>query len=471
MKRKDMKRYAALITFCLLLPATALTWVAPAQAQVRPPERQIRSYIPPDQLVSFLPSTPFDRFIDFLNPIFQRVTGKQVIDPDSRTQPIGISIAGVHFFDAFELVLQYNGLTYRETDRYFIVENAPEAPSVILDADQAAGRESPDASISVQGETLPATLGTREIQINAILFELDHTRARDIGINWGVFLGDASGGAGGSGGSGNASGGNSGGTNGQGKKDFFLKTDELFSGIKDVVIAPDRLNFKDLNQFFRLAEQQGIGETIASPNVTVQSGEKGRIQIGTDVPVQVRDFAGNTVTQFFSTGIIVDVRPTLIEQAVADTAGAPTIEFIHLDVKVEKSGSTPSAAGPVIDRNAANTQVLLLDGEQTVIGGLYSTDESISRSGVPILKDLPGWFFGLRYIFGRTQRSTTQKELLIVLQARVLDPLEDRAERPIRENVLDEQRRLIEEALRRFNPDVGAKTEMMEKYHQELEEN
>jgi len=202
MKRKDMKRYAALITLGLLPLVTALTWVAPVQAQDRPPERQIRSYIPPDQLVSFLPSTPFDKFIDFLNPIFQRVTGKQVIDPDSRNQPIGISIAGVHFFDAFEMVLQYNGLTYRETERYFIVENAPEAPSVILDADQAAGRESPEASISVQGETLPATLGTREIQINAILFELDHTRARDIGINWGVFLGDTSGGAGGSGGSG-----------------------------------------------------------------------------------------------------------------------------------------------------------------------------------------------------------------------------------------------------------------------------
>ena len=469
MKRKYMRQYATVITLCLLPVVSALTWVAPAKAQVRPPERVIRSYIPPDQLVSFLPSTPFDRFIDFLNPIFQRVTGKMVIDPESRTQPIGISIAGMHFLDAFELVLQHNGLTFRETDKYFIVEDAPEAPAVILDADQAAGRESPEASISVQGETLPATLGSREIQINAVLFELDHTRARDIGINWGVFLGETSGGAGG--GAGGSSGGSSGGTSGSqgGENEFFLKTNELFRGIDDVVTAPEKINFKDLNQFFRLAEQEGIGETIASPNVTVQSGEKGRIQIGTDVPVQVRDFAGNTVTQFFSTGIIVDVTPTLIEQAIADTADAPTIEFIHLDVKVEKSGSTPSASGPVIDRNAANTQVLLLDGEQTVIGGLYSTDESVSRTGIPILKDLPGWFFGLRYVFGRTQRSTTQKELLIVLQARVLDPLEYRAERPLRENVLDEQRRMIQKALRQFNANVGEKTEMMDKYHQELE--
>ncbi|WP_369407484.1 hypothetical protein [Rhodothermus marinus] len=44
----------------------------------------------------------------------------------------------------------------------------------------------------------------------------------------------------------------------------------------------------------------------------------------------------------------------------------------------------------IIDRNTADTQVLLLDGEQTIIGGLYSTRESISRKGIPFLKDLPG---------------------------------------------------------------------------------
>ncbi|MEZ4699542.1 MAG: hypothetical protein R2834_04365 [Rhodothermales bacterium] len=56
----------------------------------------------------------------------------------------------------------------------------------------------------------------------------------------------------------------------------------------------------------RAFEQEGLGETI-SPTVTVQSGQKGNIQIGSDVPVQQRDFASNTITQFFSTGIIIDV--------------------------------------------------------------------------------------------------------------------------------------------------------------------
>ncbi|QXD17296.1 type II and III secretion system protein [Rhodocaloribacter litoris] len=464
---KKMRIYLRCGHAVLGLALLAGLLAAPLHAQDRPPERVIRAYIPPDQLVSFLPSTPFDRFVDFLNPIFQRVTGKQVIDPDERTHPIGISIAGMHFLDAFELVLQYNGLTFRETDRYFIVEQAPPEQQLVLDAEQATGRAT---AAPAARQALPASLDTREIQINAILFELDHTRARDIGIDWSVFLGGAGSGQGGQGGQGGSGSGGSGNQSGQGGRNFILKTDDLFGGIDDLVQAPQEINFRDLNQFFRLAEQQGVGETIASPNVTVQSGEKGRIQIGTDVPVQVRDFAGNTVTQFFSTGIIVDVTPTLIEQPLADTAGAPTLEFIHLDVKVEKSGSSPSASGPIIDRNTATTRVLLLDGEQTVIGGLYSTDERVSRTGIPILKDLPGWFFGLRYIFGRTQRSTTQKELLIVLQARVLEPLEARAGKPFRENLLDEQRQKIRDALRQFNNRVGREVRMMDKYRMNTEQ-
>ncbi len=414
-----------------------------SDAQDLPPQRQIRAYIPPDQLVSFLPSTPFDRFLEFVDPIFQRVTGKQVVDPEGRTSPIGVSIAGMHFLDAFELVLQYNGLVYRETDRFFIVEQAPAGEVGAIGAGAPAGQARPDL--------LPANKDTREIQINAILFELSHSKVRDTGLNWSVFLGSTAGGGAGGGGAGGGGAGAGG-----ARSEFFLKTDKFFDGVEDVVRAPAEIPFTDLKQFLRFAETQGVGETIAQPQVTVQSGEKGTIQIGSDVPVQVRDFAGNTVTQFFSTGIIIDVTPTLVREPAADSAGAPMIEFVHMNVKVEKSGSRPSLAGLIIDRNTANTQVLLLDGEQTVIGGLYSTEETISRAGVPFLKDLPPWFFGLRYLFGKTQRTTNQKELMIVLQAELIDPLDTRTRRRGQIDLLEKTRRNVEEAFDKFNRNVGA---------------
>jgi len=417
-----------------------------ADAQDEALRRQIRTYIPPDQLVSFLPSTPFDRFVQFLNPIIQRVTAKQVIDPDSRKHPIGISIAGMHFLDALELVLAYNNLQYRETEQFFMVEAAPES-NLILDS-EAATRTALGGGV-VPGQLGPlATLKTRQIRINAILFEINHTVSKDFGIDWSVIVGESQQG----GNQGGQQGGSSSDGQGQGIN-IFLNMDELVPD-NDYVNFPGEVNFKDLNSLIRLAEVNGLGETVASPSITVQSGMLGSIQVGSDVPVQVRDFSGNAVTQFFKTGIIIDVTPTLITEPIADTLGSPELEFIHLNVKVEKSGSRPSTAGVVIDRNQATTQVLLLDQEQTVIGGLYSTDESFTRSGIPILKDLPGWFFGLRYLFGREQRSETQKELIIVLQAEIVEPLLTRSQNPYRTNLLQANRDAVQRALQRFNEQV-----------------
>ena len=415
-------------------------------------QRNVRAYIPPDQLVSFLPSTSFDIFTQHIGPIFERVTGKTVIDPESRDHPIGISVSGVHFLDALELVLNYNDLEYRETERYFMIqERAPN--NLILDAEAASGdARGVDAGLV----TVPATIDTRQIQINAVLFELNHTLAKDSGVNWSVIFGSTGGTA--------SAGGGAGGAGEENDVSFFLKTEKMFEGLEDVVSAPNKMDFSNLNSLFRLAEASGVGETIANPSVTVQSGQKGDIQIGSDIPVQIRDNFGNISTQFFKTGIIIDVTPTLIEEALADTIGSPTMEFLHLTVKVEKSGSRPSSAGSIIDRSNANTQLILLDGEQTVIGGLYSTEESLTRRGVPFLKDLPKWFFGLRYIFGRTQTAVTQKELVIALQATVIDPVRDRAQNQLTNESLVQQRAAVQRALEAFNKDVADRTEKPKTY-------
>jgi type IV pilus assembly protein PilQ len=428
------------IAVTLLVLGSALGAPAGSQAQDMPPQRQLRTYIPPDQLVSFLPSTPFSSFIELLSPTFERVTGKQLIDPESRDFPIGVPIQSSHFFDAMELVLYHNRLTYRETDKYFIVSEVGPDEQLMVGGDRTAS--------SVKPVDKPATLATRQVQINAVLFEVNHTRARDIGFDWSAIVGSAGQQSGGGGGGGGGS------QQNQSRVPFYIDTHDMF-GENSRIIAPDQIGFADINSIIRFAENQGIGETIASPGVSVQSGVQGRIQVGSDVPVQIKDFSGNTITQFVSTGIIIDVTPTLISEPSPDTLGNPMVDFIHLDVKIEKSGSTPSAAGPVIDRSAAQTQVTLLDGEQILIGGLYSTDESVSRSGIPFLKDLPGWFFGLRYLFGRTQKTTSQKELVIVLQAEVVDDIMARRNTSLQVDLLNDRRNQVQDALQRFNSRVA----------------
>jgi len=341
-----------------------------------------------------------------------------------------------------ELVLGYNNLRYRETEQFFMIELAPEN-SLILDSEAAlvtAG--GPGFTTGLLGP--PASLTTRQIKINAILFEIDHTVSRDLGIDWSVIIGQQQQGG---------QGGQQGGQQQDQGISIFVETKDFFDNF-DKINGPDQVNLKDINSLLRLAEINGMGETIASPSITVQSGKLGSIQVGSDIPVQVRDFSGNAVTQFFKTGIIIDVTPTLITEPIADTLGSPELDFIHLDIKVEKSSGRPSISGIVIDRNQATTQLLLLDGEQSIIGGMYSTSESFTRSGIPILKDLPGWFFGLRYLFGREQRSETQKELIVVIQAEIIEPLLVRSQNPYRNNLLKARRDEVQNALQRFDERV-----------------
>jgi type IV pilus assembly protein PilQ len=95
-------------------------------------------------------------------------------------------------------------------------------------------------------------------------------------------------------------------------------------------------------------------------------------------------------------------------------------------MKIEKSSAIPGALTTIINKSKSVTEVLLYDGEETVIGGLYDNDTKIERSGIPILKDLPWWVFGLRYIFGRSIKSIKSNEMIIILKVEIVDNIEDR---------------------------------------------
>lgn len=416
------------------------------EAQDRPDRRKTRTDISPDLLVSFEQGTPFNQFIELINPIFEQELDKPVVDPENRSGPIGIPVSGMYFLDAFEQVLEANGLAFQETETAFLVQEA-EQP-----------QETSAAPVDTT-EELPATIETREIRINAILFNLNLTKVRNRGLRWSEILGSLGEGGGG-------------GETGGGEGDYAIETDNLFESVDNVLQTPDQISLSQFRSFLNLIEQDNVGRTIANPQITVQSGEQGNIQIGSDVPIQTTDFSGNTITEFVSTGVIIDVTPTLISQPVADTAGAPVVDFVHMEVQVEDSNSQPSPAGTIINRNQAQTQILLVDGEATVIGGLISTQKTTSRSGVPILKDLPGWVFGLRYIFGTEQKTVNKRELLIVLRAEVVDPLRARARQRIEDDLLDQRRRQAREVLDRVGPsDDAAFPDPEEAIEDSLEQN
>ena len=81
---------------------------------------------------------------------------------------------------------------------------------------------------------------------------------------------------------------------------------------------------------------------------------------------------------------------------------------------LKKVHSHPATATTVINKTTATGSLTLLNGEEGYIGGMYSNEEDIIREGVPLLKDLPWWVFGLRYIFGYDSKQVIKRELMIL---------------------------------------------------------
>jgi len=84
-----------------------------------------------------------------------------------------------------------------------------------------------------------------------------------------------------------------------------------------------------------------------------------------------------------------------------------------------------------------------------VIAGLYSTDEIVTRAGIPILRNLPWWVFGIRYLTGYESKEHNEKELIIILKAELLPTLNERE--LVKLNNLEYIESKREEIKRKFN--------------------
>ena len=432
--RTHRRRFAPVLALLAALAIAAPALAPSAHAQTT--DRVVRGYVPADELVSFPATTPMNQFFRLVNPTFYRVTGKRVVDPMDRTEPIGVALNGVHFIDAFELVLDRQGLDFNESENYFIVAE-PTMLAVTTDG-QTASTIGASVPATQSAADLPATADTREVRIDAVIFQLNTRRAKEIGTNWPALFGEAAS-------QGSASGGSSGESD-EGVR-LFVNAGSFFDALDGFIeSSSDRVELSQILDLFRFFEEQGYGQTIATPFTVVQSGENGRLQSGQDIPVTVRDFQGNAITQFFSTGTIIDVTPTLI----SDERDGTPVELIHLNVKVEKSTAIPAGDGIAINKDNITTQLPLLSGEMRAIGGLTSTDETITRRGVPILKDIPL----LNFFFSYKQRQVQQNEIVIVLRARVADDIRTRRTREMPSDLLRQQRQETRDAVRIFNADL-----------------
>lgn len=154
-------------------------------------------------------------------------------------------------------------------------------------------------------------------------------------------------------------------------------------------------------------EAQGLTRVVSTPKVSVLNNQEAKIEQGESIPFSTTSQAGTQTT-------FVDANLTLLVTPHISSDGG-----IMMKIKVSKNapGETRlGASGPSILKKEATTNVLVKDGETTVIGGIYETTKTDSISGIPFLMDIPilGWLFKTT-----TQREDTA-ELLVFLTPRII---------------------------------------------------
>jgi general secretion pathway protein D len=428
---KKLNRHMKSLTFLFLT-----IFLFGALSELNAQDRIPREYVNPDEVISFDRRTAFPEAIDVLNTFAQQFENRFIIDRTSYDGAIGVSLPAMHWRDALDYILRMQNFVALESDDVYELVTRAEADALAAPDRPAAERAAADAPL--------ITTGTREVRINATFFEGSRRALREIGVDWSTLTNNVpanigqfvnqDGGGGGTGGGGTGGGGTGGtGTEGQlPTTDFtgsFVNVNSRGAQSVSQNVFNSLINFGDVGgievqALFSAFEADNLGKILATPSIKVMNNEEGRIQVGQDFSIKQRDFAGNVTDQFFSTGTILTVTPQIVE--TGDTT------LIYLDLQAERSSAQPDPVSTIVNRQQANTHALLLDGESTVIAGLYRTEESEVRRGIPFLKDLPGWFFGLKYLFGYNSTDIQENELIVLLQAELEKPISYRAGRAYR---------------------------------------
>lgn len=245
----------------------------------------------------------------------------------------------------------------------------------------------------------------KQVVIEARIVEANSNFSRDLGVSWGLSY-DAEG------------------SNGSGDPDQF----NLGLGGSFVIQPPSQggigsaglstgitfgrvgIDSTTLDLRISALESSGYGKVISTPRVTTLNGKEASISQGTMIPYQSVSDQG-TQTEFIDAELSLDVTP------VINPDGSVILEIDAANSSVGSIVPTGSGSAPSVDTKEATTQVLVQNGETTVIGGIFVEDEDFAETGVPLLRSIPV----LGHLFKSTTKSTIRNELLIFITPRIVE--------------------------------------------------
>jgi type IV pilus assembly protein PilQ len=162
-----------------------------------------------------------------------------------------------------------------------------------------------------------------------------------------------------------------------------------------------------LDVYLTALETAGEGRIISSPKVTTQNNQQAEIIQGRQIPVQtVANFT--VTTRYVNAALELKATPQI-------TAEGTIIMTIEIQNNAADFANLVNGIPPITTQSAKTT-VMIPDGGTTVIGGIYRTEDSITRDRVPFLYQIPI----LGNLFKSFARTKQNRELLIFITPRII---------------------------------------------------
>jgi type IV pilus assembly protein PilQ len=154
-------------------------------------------------------------------------------------------------------------------------------------------------------------------------------------------------------------------------------------------------------------ESSGHGRILSTPRIATQNNVTAKIIQGVQIPIQT--VANNTVT--------VSFKDAALTMQVTPQITASNTVIMQIDIENAAPDFSRAIAGiPPIDTQHAITSILVSDGQTSVIGGIYISQEQSTNDRTPGLHKVPllGW------LFRRETLTDQSRELLIFITPRII---------------------------------------------------
>jgi len=307
-----------------------------------------------------------------------------------KSEPLETKMFDVNYAELAGIVTQFTAL---KTERGVITSDARTNKVIVKDVKTALD----DMEMLLKNLDLPE----KQVMIEARIIEASTSFTKSLGIHWGLYTDPNIGGGLGI---------NNLQTSFGGLTSTDPMTDDGFTQVPgaftDIAFGTIGANVK-LNMRLNAAATAGLVKIISTPKVATLNHKTAKITQGQQIPYTSAT-SDKIETKFVEAALSLEVTPHI---------NANGTIVLKIDAKNDAPDRQTSVGTPPINKKQATTEMLLRDGETTVIGGIYVDRDTEGADGAPWLMDIP--FIG--HLFKSTNTEKSKSELLIFITPRILN--------------------------------------------------